>query len=240
MFQIKYEDVGDKTPNEVAWDNMKMADKNFHLQLFISSSLGWLKANPGKNFQNLEKELREKNFNTHLIAVKPREIPGAVLKLANEDNFDSDLEYDCLYSCRSKEDAIKELLQSSKSYDENFQKLAKTGSLVCSPQVVNIDFDDKGTDNRKLLNNKERLEMGLISDNKKKAIVTKLSPQEYISNIKNDLIQKHGNIQEFVIGLGQKGEPIFGFFKENNLVSKKGFMVRATQQGNQIIPITFS
>lgn len=69
MNKIEYDDVKDSDdPTEIAFHNMLEADKILSLQLFIGGEMGYLRANPTKTFQDLELELRKRNFNTHLIA----------------------------------------------------------------------------------------------------------------------------------------------------------------------------
>ena len=53
---------------DVIWDNLKETDKNLDLNLFAHCCGAWLKFYPKKTFQDLEKELRKRCFNTHLIA----------------------------------------------------------------------------------------------------------------------------------------------------------------------------
>ena len=116
------------TLNNIVWHNLLIADKNLHLSAFIAASMGYLKANPEKNYQELEQELRDKNLNTYLIAKDNPNIPDAVLKFFNkEDN--SDIKYQCVMSCRPPPYALYELLEYSKSYKENFKKLKYAGDI---------------------------------------------------------------------------------------------------------------
>jgi len=57
-----------ETKKQICYHNLTVADQYHNLGYFIAASQAWLKHNPTKIFQDLEKMLRKNNFNTHLYA----------------------------------------------------------------------------------------------------------------------------------------------------------------------------
>jgi len=118
-----------ENPEKICWHNLEAADKYHLLSFFCAATRAWFKLHPDKNYQDLEKELRSKNLQTHIIAGKIEKIPdNARLGLHKQDSID--YKYECIFSCRPKEKAMEELLTHWKSYDENFEKLALSGTLI--------------------------------------------------------------------------------------------------------------
>ena len=76
MYRIILTDPStNESPNDILFHNMASADKNYDLNVFIGASNAYFKQNPSKNFQDLEKELRKRDFNTHIIAVPVPSLP---------------------------------------------------------------------------------------------------------------------------------------------------------------------
>ena len=116
---FQFEDMG--APSlETCWANLELADKMRALELFAVSAAAWLRIS-GQNHQALERELRARSFDTHLIAATLPE--GATVAVADS------LPYYCIYSCRPRESALNELLQYAESYEQNFERLAQTADL---------------------------------------------------------------------------------------------------------------
>lgn len=214
---FEFENVsGDMTENEVALYNMKVCDDNLSLQWFIVSAFGWLNANKDKNYQDLEKELRNRNFNTHLFAKKINLENNMKLILPNSQK---EGEYECIFSCRPKEYALKEVLKHHKSYEENFEKLVGAGSIHSEDEIKNknvIMFSDN-----------EKDKSDLISNNKRKIIIRRISPQEFISDIKKEIVKKYKKEPESVLhGITKDGAPILMFCIDNKIVSNYGYVKR--------------
>jgi hypothetical protein len=139
MNSIHFEDPSSSDDEEsILWHNMKICDDIHNLRLFISCSMGWVRLNPEKNMQDLESELRKRNFNTHLYA---KEIPRNsqyTLKL-NSKNCD----YECIFSCRPAKLALEEVLKFHDTYDTNFEKLANSGFICLKPEKDILREDDE-------------------------------------------------------------------------------------------------
>lgn len=145
----------------ICWHNLSISDEVMCLEMFISAALSWVKLNPELNYSHLEQQLREKNLNTHLIAKNFIENGDVVLKYGDTENK---CEYECIFSCRPKEVAIRELLEYSESYDINLNKLAKAGSICCkNKNINNNDF--------RMLGAKEKTILEMIIDCEKKLVL---------------------------------------------------------------------
>jgi hypothetical protein len=79
--------------------------------------------------QAIEKVFRENNCYTHLIARERGNIYSKEVKFAVPPDPEPKLYY-LWISTRDKGEAMKELLQESKTYDDNFNKLSKTGFVL--------------------------------------------------------------------------------------------------------------
>jgi len=213
-------------PEDICWHNLKVADENYNLNMFIGASMGWLELNKTKDYQDLEKELRNKNFNTHLIAVTPIDIPNSKVKLHGQDK-----KYECIFSCRPKESAIKELLKYSKSYEENFAKLIDAGSIIINNKN---DLNDK--EDTKILDNEDQQFLKSISKNKKKIKVEEMTANQYFDEICEMCQKQFGkNPKEKIVGITRNGSPVFGLFIENKLASLYGFMIEIKSDGDEIM-----
>lgn len=229
MQQLKIIDaIENELPIDICWHNLSVADKFKNFAYFIPCALGWLDLNPGKTFQDLEKELRDKDFDTHLIATNKRDITGVDLKMPNN----SDAEYECIFSCRPKEDALKEILQHSNSYEENFQKLSQAGSYKTIASANEI-----GDPSLIELNKKEKNEMQLVRENKKKYQLETISAENYINAIINDCQTNYGiTPTSKVMGMGPSGGPVFGLFiNENTIISNIGYSLSHDSNGKLLM-----
>lgn len=231
MLQTTFTDpLETETIEEICWHNLMTADKYLNLQYFIAAATGWIKLNPTKNYQDLEKELRTKNLNTHLIASKSKNISGTHLGLCG-NNDKTDCEYECIFSCRPKEFAVKELLEHWPSYDINFEKLDKAGSIIADSD----DNDAIDNKNFKKFNDQEVSSVSLIADGKKKLTIVQISPEKFLSNLIEMAEKKFNKTpSEKIVGLTKSsGEPIFGLFLEDKLLSDIGFVIKINSQGDK-------
>lgn len=223
--------TADETPEQICCHNLTIADKYLNLQFMIASSMGWLKLNPTKNYQDLEMEFRSKNFNTHLLACKPKDIPNTHLGL-HKDSDSTKYEYECIFSCRPKEYAIKELLQHWPNYEDNLAKLDKAGSIIANSDNNEI-ADNKDI---KKLNENEKDSIQLISENKKKISVTAVSAENYLNEL-IDMCEKEykRKPEEKIVGMAPNGSPIFGLFLGEELVSAIGFVMELNGKNEKVM-----
>jgi len=153
MFSINEIDPNKYCSAELALHNMRTSEQWFHLELFVASAFGWLEANPGKNFQDLERTLREHDYETHLCA----KLPESEVTLS----FDrSPKTYEIIFCCRPKIYARREVEVCSGSYEENFRLLADTGY-----RVVN-EGDITDTDSTRVFGNDERSCLNMLAHNR--------------------------------------------------------------------------
>lgn len=220
MYSFSYNPV-DKTdtPDDIAFHNMKVADDTLNLELFIAGSFGWIKCNPDKSFQDLEKELRKRNFNTHLIALQPRlKNDMCTLGFPSRPDDKTVYDYECIFSCRLKEDAMQELLSIS-SYEENFEKLKRAACVIAkSVEIL------EGNDDIKILKDDEKTIMEKISDNEIKCYYKYETADQVIAKImfkaRNEYKkQPHLSVYEFT----QSG-PIYVVTIDKKIVSNIGIL----------------
>lgn len=208
-------------PEEICWHNMKVADEFFELNFFMFAAHAWLNLNIDKNFQDLEKELRARNFNTHLIAKKNnRNNPDVELKLHGQE-----MKYEIIFSCRPPEYALKEVLLEWSSYRENFENLSNTGLIVC-------DTDNLEVSGRKIhkFSDKEGHTNVLILENKKKITIEKIPIEDHLTSIINHYQNNLGKTLEQRIVALTMGGCIIGYFVDDQLISPYCFII------NQINP----
>ncbi len=211
---------------------MKIADDNKCLDIFLGASNGWFKSNPGKSFQDLEKELRQRNFNTHVIAIKPREFPGVTLKhvhdVFHQGTGSEKPLWEAIISCRPREKALEELLTHSSSYKENFEKLPLAGmfSVKNEERIKEDDLKDQF----KTFSLTEQNFLKRLSDNLAIVEYHPITLQEFINMLKD--VTKCENIQTTLVGMTNNGEPIFAFVNPatNDVLSSIGVCIDGTQK----------
>lgn len=205
------------SPEQICWHNLKISDEFYNLNYFIYAAIGWLKLNPTKNYQDLEKELRERNFNTHLIAKKPQ--------------IKQNIDYECIFSCRPKQLALEELLKEWPSYEENFNNLSKAESM----KVTNIDNKDSSIQK---LNETQINEYELLSQNKKKILIEKILANNYLKEIVEICKKQFGKIpKQKIVGLSEKGGPVFALFIDDKLLSNIGFVIECDKTNEKVIKL---
>lgn len=227
----------DKTsPNynedELFWHNFKIADSEHALSLFISIALGWFQKHPERSYQDLEKLLREKDFDTYLIAIKPNLFAtGKLATLQEGDTYNP--VYECIYSCRPKPNALKELLTHSKTYEENFEKLAISGRVI----VEEISKLEQEKD-VKMFNNEEQNVSDKLRNCEIKLGVKRIPATEYFSQLVDDYAEQYNKpIKTPIIAMNSKGGPICGIVIENMLVSPIGLSVYYDKDGQKVAEI---
>ena len=232
MIRIFLKDpLSEESATQIVWHNLTEADKYFDLKFFIASATAWIKLNPDKNYQDLEKELRERNLNTHLYATqKPSEMKHFKLGLFKQNDHNSYI-YECIFSCRPKDLALKEVLSHWPSYEENFDKLKVSGSLFAD----NVNKDP----NLEIFNSEEKNNYEQITNNKKKIIFEKVSPDKYLNEMVEMCRKEFGKEPvEKIVGMNKEGGvPIFALFLDEKLVSDIGFFVELDEKGNKIMKL---
>ena len=226
MFEIKYIRVVDdyyhqSNEKETAWNNLIEAIKTHNLHLVTMCVSGWCKANPDKYYTDLENKLRESNLDLYLIAGK-HDNNTDKSKLISQFDYISECKYVLIYSCKQKNDAIKELLTHSSSYEENLSKLNYSGILV----DITYEFENKPhptqkaydeIDNNTLIqNNFVRIEIKTILEN-----------MEEILNRDISLAQEHFNkeVTIEIIGMAKDDSIIAGFYIDDNIISEIGVII---------------
>ena len=176
-----------ESKENVLWYNLKQADSIHNLRLFIAISMAYFKQYPTKNYQDLEKELRQRRFDTHLIANETSVLEEG-MSLVCPDHTSQAI-YEIIYSCRPKEHALKEVLMHWKTYEENFEHLALSGIKCVITKLKNPDYyeftDKQKEDNDELENCRKKIVV-----NMKK--ITK-------DDIVEDLKQEYGTTPELHI-----------------------------------------
>ena len=212
MIKISYKNPESfESPDDICNYNMIMSDKYKNLQAFSQASLAWLKNDSLRNYQDLEKLLRELNLDTHLIA-KP--LDNNILNdknklfIPNRSTRPDNLEYTLLVSCRNKEDALKELSLYHLSYEENLECLGKTGCYITSELVDNQANQDKvvfDLEKNFSYHSNDNPNENLILNSKLKYDFVQVNGKESINVIIQDLITKY-NKEPTTIVCGKLGE----------------------------------
>lgn len=252
MYKFDYDPIDESElltidPTEVAFHNMKIGESVYNLNIFIGGQSGYFKANPNKNYQDLEKELRERNFTTHIIAKSPPAKSDLDYKLDMPENKSSSLypvveyKYEAIISCRPYNAALKELLQSWPSYEENFKALEFAGVIVLyeegKKQVADItnNINENG-DTVKLIKSNDPVH--LIAENKVKVKITTVPAEEIMQNVVNGVIEKFGQEPNLrLLGMSPNGGPVMAFTIDDKIVSYTGVCFEHDALGNKITKI---
>ncbi len=197
------------TCNDISCINLKVADQNLNLGLFLAATIGWFRANPECNFQDLELHLRENDFNTYLY---PR------IPIVPHDNYI----YECIFCCQPQKEAYAQVIKEWGTYKKSFEGLKRTGSSILTnskipeikESIMFTDYVIKDLDD--------------ISYNRKIAVVTNTEPKIFIANIKDKLIEKYNQEPEKIIYGNSEvdGAPIYAFLINNKVVSEYGYIQR--------------
>lgn len=131
-----------ETKDDIAIHNIKISDEYKNLETMIYSFMGWFKNDDTRDFQSLERLLRDNNLDTHLIAkyFDEKNVPEcAKISIPNNNgnnNKENYFKYIVMISCREKEDALKEVEQFSDNYEVNFNRLKETGSIFKTNELL--------------------------------------------------------------------------------------------------------
>lgn len=223
--------------NEIAWHNMKVADELHSLQWFVAAANAWLSHNKINNYQVLETELRNRNFNTHLFVKEKSEDTNLILKYpGNIYDEASDLKYECIYSCHPKEYALKEVIDTNGSYEENFKKLRYAGNVCVKDMEKTID--SLGVQN---VSANDENPIQLVAKNKGMIEIKRVTEEEAMTGELEKIKIIYGREPELtLIGMGNNDEAIMGMMIEGKLVSSLGWVMSRDDNMNlikKVIPI---
>ncbi|AYV82016.1 MAG: hypothetical protein Homavirus2_20 [Homavirus sp.] len=228
MLKIVFDKISvDDNIDDIIRHNLLVADKHHQLKYVIACCDAWIKRNKNATCQDLENMLRVGGFDTHLIAaqsVLPENSSLVDFRYGcdntvdnnNNDNNSSNLIYDCIYSCRPKEYALKELLKHSSSYEENFEKLNNVGRICFNSDIIDkkiTQFSDSEKDILQQIRNAEvKLNVEIID------------AKTHFEQTCNVIRNKYGVYpKKVVIGLNHHGGPIYGLALDDKLVSSIGY-----------------
>ena len=223
MLRILYDDVNSTdTSDDISEHNMMLSDIHFNTETLKHSAYAWIISDNNRNFQDLEKMFRKKNFNTYLIAKKITVDNGFILKTPN--NNINILLYECYFSCKPREYALQEVLDNYTSYDENFENLNKAGNLCINMENTNMENTNiENNENNENIENIENNESSLIKklmNNKIKLIFKKLTPKESIEQMSEDIIKTTGGKPTIhIIGKLNDESPIMAFLLNDGKVA---------------------
>ena len=128
-----------------------------------------------------------------------------------------------IYSCRPKEEALKEVLTYAKSYEENFSRLDEAGVLMEKGSDINSKKDksiepyEKQDIYQKLQHNTALIEVEIITE------------EQYEDRLKSDLENSKSTTgkepEVKLIGMAKDGSGVYAYFMDNRLVSNIGIMM---------------
>lgn len=215
MLRILYDEISENdTKDNIALYNLKQSDIHFNKETFICASIGWMKNDSNRSFQDLETYLRNNNFNTHLIA-KPHKYTEDI-ELVNPNSNES-LSYECIFCCKPEQYCLEDLYKFHSSYNENFNNLKYSGTL----NVINKEKVDA-------INNKsEGSLLSKLSNNEIKLNFVRLSPKDSISQMADDIRNSTGKSPRTeIIGKYNDNQPIITFLLEDGkLASHIGWTI---------------
>jgi len=215
MLRVLYDDVSEnETNDDIVLYNLKQSDIHFNKETFICSSIGWMKNDSKRTFQDLETYLRNNNFNTHLLA-KPHKYTEDI-ELVNPNSNES-LSYECVFCCNTEQNCLENLYKMHSSYDDNFNNLKYSGTLKVINKEKDNDVDNSSDISliRKLCNNTIKLKF------------VRLSPKESITQMSDDIKNSTGKTPRTeIIGKYNDSQPIISFLLEDGkLASHIGWTI---------------
>ncbi len=223
-------------PVDVAWANMKTADLILNLKLFIDASMGWLRCNPKKNYQNLETELRERDFETHLIAKIPS-LTGGDLKIPFSTSQKEKIDFECIMSCRPRKYALEELLETAESYEQNWARLAFAGSVYFGTDEPEVTEQAIADGQIIMFSEKEKTTSERLSFNEVLIKIEELTLEDHMVNLE----AKFPDLQIIVVSTENDGSSSKLYVcvagSPATIVSDIGFIIKMTQEGKFIRPV---
>lgn len=164
MITIQFKPVGDATPKEVAMHNLTVADKLFDVAWMSCAAAGWIAANPGGDYEDLQKVLDGNQLNTFLF---PRKAPCEGRLFHPIDPL-RECKWMLYFSCRPFPASFHEAMDNSGTIAENNRRLADTGTMY-----VGTLEDLDNVDNMKMTTPYEQTPMSHVSRNLRMMVIQK-------------------------------------------------------------------
>lgn len=216
-FEFKQKQSDKLSDEQLFWKNLKIADEVLSLNVFVVLLSHYFKMNPDKNYHDLEKELRQRDFNAHLIASslddEMKEKYTIIHPSKEQSSLSETLIYRCLISCREKKQALSELLTHSSTYEENLEKLKVSGNL-CIKQEIKQDSDD----------NVEQLDENIkkLSQNELELVLIEKTDRLFIKELIHELKRVFPDVKAKTVATSND-LAVVCFFSNDVLVSKYGY-----------------
>ena len=214
----------DADPKQVAWHNIRMADQHLDLSAVLTSIQGYFASHENATYQDLEKELRERNCNTHLIACNLSSHPGlkCALKRKNgsssKEELDVDLKWEMIASVRPPPYALRELLQHQKTYEENFEALAFTGVLVVDGNLKETEKKLKTDEHFHVFNDEER--QIAVDLGKNKVRIEFVTAEQKMYHLRGKLREHYPDVELSEFAKDRDDDIVAGLICKNQLVCK--------------------
>lgn len=228
MIKINYKNPEpNETLDDIAKSNIIISDKFKKADYLEMSCISWLKIDSTRDYQDLEQLLRYLGLDAHVIAQKIKNIPDNLeISMPNGNIPVEPLEYAVKISCKLKEDALKELLLSHSNYEENFECLKKTGSIMVKKTDPILEIEEN------LSNTKGVNEVKKVLNCELKLDFTYFKPMESINFIIEDLTKKYNLVPEKVICGEANGNKVYALMVDGQIVSPIGWMEKKIEISN--------
>jgi len=242
MYTLRFVDPEENESEiDICLNNLRKADRYRNLNYFSCAAISWLILNPNKNLQDLEVFLRQNNFDTHTIAANSNHIDSPPKMFLSITGLKDDkLIYTCVFSCRDKISAMKELKTHSKTYEENFEKLALTGIMFSGEEIDQIKEKLKFNERFKSVDAESSI-IQSIKYNKKKIITVLLTAEEYFDYLCKLCVEKTGKMPETKLeSVNEQGCTIIRLMFNGNPLAPFDFSIKYTKDDiiiMEIIPI---
>ncbi len=225
MIRINYiKPTENESPDDIAIHNIVQSDKFKNLPAFCQSTVGWLRNDPNRNYQDLELLLRHLDLDTHLIA-QPKEtinIENFKITIPSKTNDTDSYDYVLWTSCKPREEAIKELLTYHTSYEENFECLSRTGCLTNIDRDFDINKISENTNNSRSdsdSNNEKQ-----IANSELKYEFVSMSTIDSLNIIIKDLMKKYNEEPQKMV-CGKYGESdVYALVINGEIISPIGWI----------------
>lgn len=215
MLRVLYSDPTTEQPDEIAERNIKLSIDNHNLETLNQASIGWIKNDTSRTFQDLEVFYRKNKLNAYLISIS--KIPDIIkndqtlyLKTHNGEMATEDLKYICEIVIEPFEKAVELIMKQHKSYEDNFEALKFSGHLSSTAETHETELS------KKLMKNEILLEFKT------------LGAKESIEQMSNDITEitgKKPTVQ--IIGKYDNESPIMAFKNDKGeLQSHIGWIIR--------------
>ena len=234
MIKINYlSPFENESPDDIAIHNIKISDKFKKPDLLEASCISWLQIDKLRDYQDLEQLLRYLQVESHLIAQPTQTIPeGFELKYCSSYLVESEsgnqtqnqTQYILKISPKSKEEAIKEILSYHSSYEENFDCLKKTGSLVSKQLLEQENKESDLTNTDKVLD-----EIKKVPEAKVKLDISFYKPEESVNLLISTMTIQYGKTPEQILYGEINGNKVYALAINNQIISPIGWIKKESK-----------